>query len=266
MARIWTAGRPRLAVTLASANPGWRWQATAYSGSKAEYGADALEFAPLPPGAYVVTVPELNARLECELRAGAISEIVFEPAVSPPPATLMPSATPTAPPTATPTPLPSAPATPSPTPTPLPPPPPLPMATPTALPPPATATPTPTPLPPATATPTAPPTVTASPAPGSGWRGRVASNTIIPGNWFAVIRVRVAGKAGWPVRITIVTADPKPWTTVCRTGTKPEYGPDYCEFAPLIPASYTISLEGYTVATPLTVERGGVAEVVFEEY
>jgi hypothetical protein len=69
-----------------------------------------------------------------------------------------------------------------------------------------------------------------------------------------------------PVRITIITDEGSPWSVTCLTGTKPEYGPYFCEFSPLIPAQYIISPEGLDIATTVEVGRGGVAVVIFEQY
>jgi hypothetical protein len=196
-------GQTGIPVTIESTDPRWNWQATGYTGTKPEYGPDALEFAPLPPIRYILMVPDLQARFEFELAPNTVTEIIFEQ---------------TGPPTPT-----------------------------------ATLTPTPSPPPGATPTPT--------------WHVRVPLNTTVPGNWFAVIRVSVEGRLGMPVRITIVDEDEEePWSVTCLTGTKPEYGPYFCEFSPLIPAEYIISPEGLDIATNVVVKRGGVAVVIFEEY
>jgi hypothetical protein len=188
-------GQTGIPVTIKSANPRWDWQATGYTGTKLEYGPDALEFAPLPPIRYTLSVPNLPAHFEFELAPNTVTEIVFEPMTS-------------------------------------------------------SVTPTPT----STATPT------------STWRVRVPVNTTVPGNWFAVIRVSVEGKAGTPVRITIIDDHEEPWSATCLTGSKPEYGPYFCEFSPLIPAQYIISPEGLDIMATVEVKRSGVAVVIFEEY
>jgi hypothetical protein len=84
----------------------------------------------------------------------------------------------------------------------------------------------------------------------------------VPGNWFAVIRVSVQGQVGLPVRITLIS--PTPWSATCLTGAKPEFGPDYCEFAPLIPGQYIIQPQGINATAELEVGRSGVAVVIFE--
>ncbi len=264
IARIWVSGQKNVPVTLAAVN--WTWQATGKTGSKPEYGPDALEFAPLTPGRYILTVPSVSARFDFDLPSGALTEVVFEPLV---PATPTPTPTLLATPTATPTPTtsstPTLTATPSPTPT---------EEIPTETPPVSTLTATPT-LPPATPagtpaatisptlTATPPPTATPTP-PSPTWRVRVPTNVTIPGNWFAVIRVSVEGMLKHPVHLTMVTNDPNPYRATCLTGAKPEYGPYYCEFAPLIPAKYQLSADGVDVSTTLEVGRGGVAVVIFE--
>ncbi|MBN1994728.1 MAG: DUF5107 domain-containing protein [Anaerolineae bacterium] len=255
--RIWVDKQVGQPVTLKSANPRWHWQATGYTGSKPEYGSDALEFAPLPPLFYSLTAPDLPARLDFELLPGTVTEIVFEQIV-------LPTATATPTPTPTPTLTPAATKTATPTLTPIPT---GTVAAQTSTPA-ATAFPTPTlsRTPTTILTPTASPTATPSATPEPTWHVRVPTNITIPGNWFAVIRVSVEGKLGLPVRITIVTADQSPWSTTCLTGSKPEYGPYFCEFSPLIPAQYIISLDEFDIKTTVTVQKGGVAVVIFEEY
>ncbi len=67
-------------------------------------------------------------------------------------------------------------------------------------------------------------------APGWGWEVTDGG----PGPGFGVVRCRVAGRSDRPVRL---------WTAgwegmTQRTGSKPEYGADVCEFAPLGAGSY----------------------------
>jgi hypothetical protein len=125
-------------------------------------------------------------------------------------------------------------------------------------------TPTATPSPSSTApTKTATPTATTgSPTatPQSGWSGRVLSNRPV-GGWFGLIRVWVRGKVGLPV--TISSADGS-WQTVNAVGSKPEYGPDALEFAPLGSETYTITPQGLGVSVTVTLQGGSLAEVLFE--
>lgn len=228
--------RVGLPVTIQSDLDRWSWQATGYSGSKPEYGHDALEFAPLPPIPYTIRIPDLQAQFSFELPPGSVTEIVFAQSLSPP-------------------------ASPAPTSTPIP--------TPSSTPDPPVTTPQITPLPTVTLTSTPTPTFTptAEPTPTvvSGWQVRVPENVTMPGNWFAVTRVSVEERVGMPVRITIVSDEEDPWSVTCLTGTKPEYGPYFCEFSPLIPAEYIISLDEFDIATTVKMARGGVAVVIFEE-
>lgn len=287
IARIWVSGQRQVPVMIAAVN--WNWRATAPTGSKPEYGPDALEFAPLAPGRYLITVPSLSARFEFDLAPSTIAEVVFEPAVSP-----MPTPSPTLPPTPTPSATLMSTATPLPTSSPTAPPTNTPTFTPTSTPthtstPPPTETPPPTstftltpgpttsPTGPVTETPTgtytSTPTDTPSPTPTTSaatpqpaWHVRVPTNTAIPGNWFAVIRVSVEGELRFPVRITILVNGSPQWSTTCLTGSKPEYGPYFCEFAPLVPGQYLLAPEGLDVETTVEVGRGGVAVVIFEHY
>ncbi len=68
--------RPGLDVHLST--DGWSGL-TQKTGSKAEYGPDACEFAPLGPGSYLVEVEELDVRAEIHLTAGRLNWVCFEP-------------------------------------------------------------------------------------------------------------------------------------------------------------------------------------------
>jgi hypothetical protein len=121
------------------------------------------------------------------------------------------------------------------------------------------------PMPPPTATATATPTPSAQPPPGTPlpgvWHVRIPTNTTTPGTWFGVVRVSVQGQVGTLVRIA--SADGS-WSTTNRTGTKPEYGPTFLEFAPLGAGTYVITAEGIPVSATLTLGQGGTAVVLFE--
>ena len=233
--RIWVEDSVGVPVTIQSDLDRWRWQATGYSGSKPEYGPDALEFAPLPPIPYTLSIPNLRVQFSFELPPSSVTEIVFAQSL---------------PPVALPTPSPAATATSIPPPTFKP--------SPTATPP-MTSSPT------VTLTPTSAPPLEPTPTAVSGWQVRLSENVTVPGNWFAVIRVSVEDKVGLPVRITIVSDEEDPWSVTCLTGTKPEFGPYFCEFSPLIPAEYIISLDEFDIATTVKMARGGVAVVIFEK-
>ncbi|GAB4531918.1 MAG: hypothetical protein Kow0063_11850 [Anaerolineae bacterium] len=192
--RVWVRGQYGLPVLIAAADDGW--STVNYVGSKPEYGPDALEFAPLGPGRYVITPQGLGVSATINLSPGQIAQVLFEP---------------------------SGPGVPAPTPTP-------------------TLTPTSTPLP-------------------GEWRVRIPTNTPIPGAWFGVVRVSVQGQVGTLVRIS--SADGS-WSAVNRTGTKPEYGPTFLEFAPLGAGTYIITAEGIPVSARLELAQGGLAVVLFE--
>lgn len=263
--RIWVSGQKQIPVTLAAVN--WNWRVTASTGSKPEYGPNALEFAPVSPGRYSVIVSNLSVRFDFDLPASTLAEIVIEPANPPTPtATPTPLVTPT--PTATPssTPTSTSTLTPSPSPTLAQPTPtetgpmPIPTSTGTLIPP--IGTPTITPSVTISATGTITPTPTST-SPALTWRVTVPTNITLPGNWFAVIRVSVQGLLRQPVHLTMVTTG-NPYRATCLTGSKPEYGPYFCEFAPIIPGQYQLTADGVDVSTTLEVGRGGVAVVLFE--
>ncbi len=129
------------------------------------------------------------------------------------------------------------------------------------------ASPTVTPTRPAqpTRTPAAGPTATSLPSPTpvkAHWRGWVVSNSSGQqggtGIW-SVIVVRVLGRAGVPVTISGGGG----WSATCLTGTKPEYGPDACEFGGLWPGVYHLQPEGADVEVAVEMDGLGTAFVEF---
>ncbi|MEJ2558257.1 MAG: DUF5107 domain-containing protein [Anaerolineae bacterium] len=110
-------------------------------------------------------------------------------------------------------------------------------------------------------TPTA--TVTPGPTPTSApsWEGHILRQLPI-GGWSSVVRVWVRGQYGLPV--TIAAADDG-WSSVNFVGSKPEYGPDALEFAPLGPGRYIITPRGLGVSVTLDLPPGRIAQVLFEQ-
>jgi len=100
-----------------------------------------------------------------------------------------------------------------------------------------------------------------SAAAGRTWEVKVEVGAVTPG--YSVVRCQVEGDVGRQVRL---------WTTgwsgiTQRTGSKTEYGPDVCEFAPLGPGRYFIEAVGLeTTAAPRPISGRGAsaARVEFE--
>jgi len=84
---------------------------------------------------------------------------------------------------------------------------------------------------------------------------------MIESGWGSIVRVWVQGHYGLPV--TIRAADGG-WSAVNLVGSKPDYGPDALEFAPVWPGRYVITPQGLGVSHTLDVSPGLVAQVRFE--
>lgn len=132
------------------------------------------------------------------------------------------------------------------------------------------ATPTPTPIrptPTVTRTPTRTPSptpLTATPTrplpPVSGWQSRIVQHLKqLPGSYWATIAVRVIGRpAGQEVKIQSDS-----WTATCKTGTKPEHGPDACEFGGLRSGTYRLAPVGLGVQRDVAVQMGDFVLIEF---
>jgi len=238
------------------------WSTTNWTGTKTEYGPYFCEFAPMPMGTLTVIPQGLGVSVRVSMRGPGVAVVRFaqRPVSTPTPTatatpTVLPSPTlptPTATSTATGTPQPTF----SPTAT----------ATPTSTPTPtttATGTPQPTLSPTATFTPTGTPTATATstptPPPQERWVGRGTSNTTYQGaGGPVVLRVSADGLIGLPVTVTA-----NGWSTTNWTGTKTEYGPYFCEFAPMPVGTLTVIPQGLGVSVRVSMRGAGVAVVEF---
>ncbi len=95
-------------------------------------------------------------------------------------------------------------------------------------------------------------------APGWGWEVTDGG----PGPGFGVVRCRVAGRSDRRVRL---------WTAgwegmTLRTGSKPEFGADVCEFAPLGAGSYQVQLDGVDVVADVAVDGRRALWVTFTQH
>jgi hypothetical protein len=112
-----------------------------------------------------------------------------------------------------------------------------------------------------TATPTrAPATPTPSTQQATGWQSRIVQHLEHPpGSYWATIAVRVIGRpAGQDVEIHAGG-----WNAICKTGTKPEHGPDACEFGGLHTDTYRLTPTGLGVSRDVAVEMGDFVLVEF---
>lgn len=103
-----------------------------------------------------------------------------------------------------------------------------------------------------------PETTPSHPQPDSDWQVEVQPAGVSPG--LSIIRVSVQDKKGLPVRIS---ADG--WAGYeQRAGSKPEYGPDALEFAPLGPGHYTITPENLGIEAKVYLKSNQVLKVTFK--
>ncbi|MFC2015669.1 hypothetical protein ACFLUM_01920 [Chloroflexota bacterium] len=118
-----------------------------------------------------------------------------------------------------------------------------------------------TPMPVPSSQPEPAPTLHSPPA-TTGWQAWIVSNSSGEqegtGVW-SVIVVRVLGWAGVPVAITGGGG----WTATCTTGSKPEHGPDACDFGGLWPGTYRLHPQGSDLSLEVTMDGLGVAVVEF---
>jgi hypothetical protein len=102
-----------------------------------------------------------------------------------------------------------------------------------------------------------------SPTPlGAGWKGWLVSNSSGDGERTGISSTIVVRVLNWPGVPVTVTAGGD-WSATCTTGTKPEYGPDACEFGGLWPSTYRLRPEGANVEVEVTMDGLGVAFVEF---
>lgn len=97
--------------------------------------------------------------------------------------------------------------------------------------------------------------------PDTAWHARELDPIIIDGGWGGVVRVWVRGHVGLPVTIRSACGG---WSSANFVGTKPEYGPDALEFAPIWPGRYIIAPQGLDVSYTLDLAPGHIAQVIFE--
>jgi hypothetical protein len=92
-----------------------------------------------------------------------------------------------------------------------------------------------------------------------GWTWELADGG--PGPGFGVVRCSVDGIVDLPIRLWT-----EGWSGMIQfTGSKPEYGPYACEFAPLGGGRYTIEPEGLEVQAQVNVDGSRVLWVEFRE-
>lgn len=77
------------------------------------------------------------------------------------------------------------------------------------------------------------------------------------------VRCAVEGRPGTVVRLAAQDAGPEPpaWTAVA--GSRPEWGPDFCELGPVPAGRYTLSVEDLGLAVDLWLDGSGSAAVIF---
>lgn len=130
----------------------------------------------------------------------------------------------------------------------------------------------PSPSPPPTGAPAQPtqapaagPGATTPPSPtptGPRWKGWVVSNSSGQQEGTGVWSVIVVRVLNWP-GVPVTLSGGGGWSASCTTGTKPEYGPDACEFGGLWPGTYVVQPEGADVQVEVEMDGLGAAFVEF---
>jgi hypothetical protein len=91
------------------------------------------------------------------------------------------------------------------------------------------------------------------------WEGRLISDISELSLGGTIIRVSIQGVKGLPIEVSATTGG---WTTSLLSGSKPELGPYYAEFAGLMPGRYIIAPQG--LGATVTVEADGSDIIVVE--
>jgi len=232
--RVFVEGRVGIPIEVRNSN----FSMTGQSGSKSEYGPFAAEFAPVPKGTWLVSVPTLGVSLPVEADGYNLAVIEFfqrPDTASPPTATLTVNIvdTPSVSPALSPTPSPSPTVTPSP----------RPSASPTA-----------------TATFTPMPTASPTPAPQLQWLGTVDRQKQAGA---LSVQVRVVGIEGLAVQLQSLSLT-EAVDRRCVTG-RDNLGQDVCGFDSLPPGFYSVAPEGLAVRLPVHVNSYETATVQFDQ-
>ncbi len=195
------------------------------TGQKLELGDNAVEFAGLTPGRYIIEPRTVRARFDVDLKSNVETIVEFREVLP------TPTTTPTASTTPTNTPRPVI------------------IVQPTDTPPPPTDTATPAPLP--------------SPTPLTRWLGLVERRQF-QADEPASILVRAFGLEGLPLQLKRRTLTGGIINEQrCRTGQQNSIG-DACEFADVLPGSYIIDAEQLEVSLPVTVSAHEQLTVLFD--
>jgi hypothetical protein len=96
--------------------------------------------------------------------------------------------------------------------------------------------------------------------PAVSWIGRVVSVTQDLSLRGSVLRVSVAGFKGLPIKVSSGG-----WSVVGLTGSKPEYGPDVAEFAPIPHGLVVIEPQGLGASMTLTADMTSYITVEFSK-
>ncbi len=92
-----------------------------------------------------------------------------------------------------------------------------------------------------------------------GWGWQIADGGSGPG--FGMVRCRVTGRPDLPVRLWSAG-----WSGMSlRTGSKPEFGNDVCEFAPLGASTYKVQPEGIKAVAEVPVDGSRIVWLTFIE-
>ncbi len=98
------------------------------------------------------------------------------------------------------------------------------------------------------------------------WRWRIVNYAVRPESDEALswVRCSVAGQSGTTVRLTADEPASEQPALTAITGSRPAYGPHFCELGPVSAGDYTLTFEGLDLSVALWLDGRNSASVILE--